>query len=796
MAMVGHVGGRGRSGGWSGHRQGEIFPGLGACVVAGIMVGGLSAVILAGLLGPGDRSLLSQGTLGASLGGILGLFAGLGRAVWRPGPPLPAQEPAPARQEDPARQLWDPWLDSGRDIEWIGPEPEIVPVAVAEEPAVVEWGEDLVAERARVRPRVISPETGEAIPLEDEIGPMLQSGRCGLFAIAGGPGSGKTTALRHLAAILPPWAKDHVRLVDQRDAREGPDAPAGDWETLKAAADEFDASSVDANHHLVILAPRNSSPLNRKAAYRLAPWSKDDLIEYLLAAHWDRCASVMARLRPSDDLDFPSGIPELWTVVLDRMAGDESIGDVRTALRQELAERIGDRPALRERIEAFCLDAIHRDSNWVLNLPVDAAPGGVSAAVDLARLTRHRPTALLLAADRLAAIIETGRAKKLLLADEGTVPGRLLAAVVESVQAKKLRDHRFPRDLVCEAARRIAESTQARRNLQEWIGQDQCRAVHPLAASLLRATVPDWRPSSDCRPRLEGAYLDGVQWSGLNLEGVNLRGAELRDADLSAANLKKAHANRAQFQRANLHGAMLSQWQAEAADLSRADLRWVAADHARFLEANLAGASLLEANLWKADLRGANIKGADFTGANLEDAGLGGLTLRLARFDGARFGGATLSKCDLEEMELTNADFHDAYLYGALLTGSRMARANFVGANLRHAGLAEIDWPGACLRDADLRGANFHLGSSRGGLVGSPIACEGSRTGFYTDDYHDRDIKPPEEIRKANLRSADLRGADIKDVDFYLVDLRDAHYTEDQAAHFRHCRAILDDRIR
>ena len=80
--------------------------------------------------------------------------------------------------------------------------------------------------------------------------------------------------------------------------------------------------------------------------------------------------------------------------------------------------------------------------------------------------------------------------------------------------------------------------------------------------------------------------------------------------------------------------------------------------------------------------------------------------------------------------------------------------------------------------------------------MGSPIACEGSRTGFYTDDYHDQDVKPAEEIRKANLRGADLRGAKIEGVDFYLVDLRDAKYTQDQAEHFRHCRAILEDRVR
>jgi uncharacterized protein YjbI with pentapeptide repeats len=120
-----------------------------------------------------------------------------------------------------------------------------------------------------------------------------------------------------------------------------------------------------------------------------------------------------------------------------------------------------------------------------------------------------------------------------------------------------------------------------------------------------------------------------------------------------------------------------------------------------------------------------------------------------------------------------------------------MQEANFLGANLRGTVMAKIDWAGADLHDADLRGVSFHRGSSRSGLVASLIACEGSRTGLYTDDNEDQDIKPVEEIRKANVRGADLYGASIEDVDFYLVDLRDAKYTRDQAKHLRRCRAIL-----
>src|SRR5262249_49162760 len=124
-----------------------------------------------------------------------------------------------------------------------------------------------------------------------------------------------------------------------------------------------------------------------------------------------------------------------------------------------------------------------------------------------------------------------------------------------------------------------------------------------------------------------------------------------------------------------------------------------------------------------------------------------------------------------------------------------MPRASFLGADLRETGLAEVDWPGACLRDADLRGASFHLGSSRSGLVGSPIACEGSRTGFYTDDYEEQTYKAPEEIRKANLCGADLRGAGLDGVDFYLVDLRGAQYDPGHEEHLRRSGAILEARV-
>jgi uncharacterized protein YjbI with pentapeptide repeats len=92
---------------------------------------------------------------------------------------------------------------------------------------------------------------------------------------------------------------------------------------------------------------------------------------------------------------------------------------------------------------------------------------------------------------------------------------------------------------------------------------------------------------------------------------------------------------------------------------------------------------------------------------------------------------------------------------------------------------------------ADLSRVTFHLGTTRSGMLESPYASEGTRTGFYTDDYDDQSYRAPEEIRQANLRGADLRGCRVHETDFYLVDLREAKYTADQEAHFRKCGGIL-----
>jgi hypothetical protein len=260
--------------------HGEIFPALGAFVGCG-MLGGLAASGVTGVVMEQSAGVLSaHGALSACLGAIMGLFLGLGRAVfWNSGNSSRLQESV-----DPSHRLWDPWLDSGSDVDQDSPSSESASATREDQAAQSHPATVLPGEKARVRPRVISPVTGEALPLDDTIGQLIQDRQYKLVGLVGGPGAGKSMALRHLGAVLPPWALAHLKLVDD------PEGYADVVAFFKAE-----------NCQLVISAGCQMPPAPHQVVYRLASWSQDDLIEYLLSAQWDRCASVMSRLKNSDD---------------------------------------------------------------------------------------------------------------------------------------------------------------------------------------------------------------------------------------------------------------------------------------------------------------------------------------------------------------------------------------------------------------------------------------------------------------------------------------------------------------
>jgi uncharacterized protein YjbI with pentapeptide repeats len=647
----------------------------------------------------------------------------------------------------------------------------------------------IAPQRAPVRPRVFVDGCSDTLLLEDEIADLLAAGKRGLVALIGDLGSGKTTALQHLAAVFP--SDNRLLLLDE----------------LGFATAAIDTLPI----RLTIYTAAVARQERHVAAYRLARWTKDDLIEYLLALHRPRCASVMARIPPAYQT-LLGGAPELCRVVLDRLASDETIPGPRRALHRHLEEGLIDTDLL-ERARSACLNFIFTPAaEWgqTSRLRQLAGPG---FADGLFRVLRHPAAQFMLASERIAADLHGD-------CDCDYLAKQLTRALVQASASLLANDPRAVEHLL----RLLAGPS--------W--------SHAMSASLLHAAGIRWTPPARRAAALTGAYLNGIAWSGVDLSCAALDGADLSGAYLSGATLTGANARGANLSRASMQGAMLLNFFAAEADLSYAILWRVLAHEPMFGKANLEGADFTKSMLRKAHFAeasltnaifcgaclsgavfispaaeermaivsdkagwllgvlaeacaatGPRLDGADFTNADLSEAVLSGLDLCGAAWTGARFARAKMRACNLENVALPAADFTEANLLGAFLTATSMPGASFKGADLRLAHLADVDWEGANLADADLRGSTFHMGSTRSGLVGSPIACEGSRTGFYTDDYDEQTHKAPEEIRKANLCGADLRGANVEGVDFYLVDLRGAHFDEEQEQHFRRCGAIL-----
>jgi uncharacterized protein YjbI with pentapeptide repeats/energy-coupling factor transporter ATP-binding protein EcfA2 len=612
---------------------------------------------------------------------------------------------------------------------------------------------------APVRPHVISPVTGDSVPLEDEVLDYLQRRQSGLIVLLGEADSGKTTALAHLAAVLP--ASERLQLLDDPPQGSPPDVPRGG---------------------LTICGLRQSPPWPVLATLRLQLWGRDEWIEYLLRTHKADCGSVLDRI---GDGGFLEGSPRWWRIVLDALARNPSLPDLRSAVESHLRTILPSQD-LRQQAAGCCLASMvapHqiRMEASLFELYFEGLPREHGPAL------LHRPIRVLLASEAVTRELQSGRQPKVL-------------------------HQRLPREVAQTVGRSIADDSLLLAGLKRLVGRRNAGNTHAMAASLLRFADPHWRPDSLTKGvNLQGAYLDGVVWSGVSLRKATLVGADFMGADLDDADLDQAWILQAGFLLASLRRASLVHAYGEGAvftdaDLTRAVLNGAELNGADFVDATLArarmvGTSLVaadftraklqEANFANADLHIARLDEADLTDAELVGASLINVDLRTAILQRTNLRGARLIGANLEEVDWPAARLTEADLSGAHLTGSRLPHADLRKANLSRALLGEVDWEQADLREADLREANFHMGSTREGLLSSPLASEGTRTGFYTDEYLEQHFKPPEEIRKANLRGCDLRGANIEGVDFYLVDLREALLDAHQLAYLQKCGAIL-----
>ena len=606
-------------------------------------------------------------------------------------------------------------------------------------------GDGIPAHRAAVVPRGHRRGCQASLPIEQLLLPVIRSVSRGIILISGSPGSGKTTALRHLQAVL-----------------------AGSFHVIWCDAHEVEKARKSSATGLVVLAATDLPSIEGGLEFfQLSRWTLDDCLEYLHTRHRARCASVLSRLGGDKSFSAMEGSPRLLTLVMDRMAADESLHGTREILRQHVRQILPTGAAL----DRLVIDG----------------PAHAPLNAEQWRWWRHPVVENICRADWIVARL-----------NGGVVPIQLFG-MDDSVH------------LIGDIAAALNDFPEAKYRLICLIESDRRSTAIPMAASILLANDPNWRPADARGLMLSKARLAGARWSGLDLAGAFLFGTNLSRADLSGADLKVIHANGADFSGADLKGAQLKDARMVGASLVSADLSGVSATRADFSDANLASANLHHADLTRAVFAGAIFTAASAMSANFSGASMPGVELRQANFTGANFTStaftridfsetnlsgvcfakASLLMCNLEWLEMPGADFTGANLHSSLLTGTRIIGGQFTGANLCKTGLAEIHWENADLRNADLTDASFHMGSTRSGLVGSTIAGEGSRTGFYTDDFNDQSFKSPEEIRKACLCGSNLLGAVVEQTDFYLVDLRDAIYSESQARHFSASGAIL-----
>jgi len=605
---------------------------------------------------------------------------------------------------------------------------------------------------ALVTPRSASPVSGESLPIADLINELVFQNEVRLVRLVG---QGTSTALSHLAAEFRDTAG--VRFLD------------GERPT-------------DLNEWLLTVVAY-SGDIKADVEFRIARWSRDDVIEYLMAKDPSKCKSVMSRLLQSDDLWLGNGSPQVLSLVLDIMISSPDVLSVEDAVLHHFdSAELSDE----QRAKIGYLTIQHLFDSEALSY----------------RLAKMVPQVI-------------GRSMTGFLCNQTVRYAIAKQAIVEALKKRKTPKAMrlsWPRPLIKLIADGL-ENDVAVHNFLNELANKPDSGDSANAVSLLVCNDSNWRPTRRTRLNYCHAHVSGANWKNIALEKSSLLSINLANANLQKASLSRSQITSADFSCANLAGAKMKRVQAWRVDLSDATMRAVSAQSAAFRNSNLenviaefsdfSNAIFKQANLRNAnfsnskfsfaDFLEADLANVDFSNSYLNNATLDGLDLRSVGFYGANLTKAAMSKCDMEGMRLSNVVLNKAWLNDAILTGTTFRDVSLVGCRFHNSKLAEIDWEGCDLRNAHFVNSHFQMGSTRCGKVDSPYPSHGTRTGFYTDEYDEQYFKKPEEIRKANLCDCDLRGAKVTKSDFYLVDLRGAKYDEKQREHFLRCGAILQD---
>ncbi|QEF98226.1 Secreted effector protein pipB2 [Stieleria maiorica] len=617
--------------------------------------------------------------------------------------------------------------------------------------------------RSPVAPRVVSPISGDVTPLVDQIEGLLARPKHVRVRVEG---EGHVEALNHLAASMSEMiASGRLRLDDE-------------------------IQPFDLGDETVTVVTSKLIPCD--LVLSLCGWSRDDMIEYLLARHRNQCRSVMGRLE-GENLRYASGSPAVWQWILDEMVADPNAREIESIVVDQVHRRIGNERHARALADMMLMHSAEALEMFPLASVLPASVSRVLSRPDVAfAFTNER-------------LLE-----------------RLRLPQIEELRT--LLSHRWPFRRLKAVAMLIDGSDQIPMHLQK-VFADGRSASAPTCATLLCLCDPAWKPSGT-QMCLRGGRFDSAIWPEIDLSSADLNQATFCDANLARAKFNAALLKSVDFSGSDLRFADFSglpsapdvdeqhYGKGQSSEIRQANTaHQVRLGVLDIVSAVFSGADLSHANLsgrcfQRCDMANANLTGVRACGVIIDETLLDGANLSRGDFSESRFVKvdfrntliddssfccASFSSLKLDEVSATNVSFQQCDLSYASMTESTLTGCNFHEAILVNARLAEINWEDCDLRDADLRGCSFHLGSTRCGMVGSPYPSHGTRTGFYTDDFDEQYFKSPETIRKANLCGSDLRGADISGIDFYLVDLRGAKFDAGQRKQFVATGAILND---
>ena len=405
--------------------------------------------------------------------------------------------------------------------------------------------------KAAVRPRVITERARGTVLLEDLVEEMASAEDVATLYLYGPPGAGATTALQHLAFVFGSnWG---LRFIDFGCSESW-------WDRDASGFILFPAIGPDRHQGMLKCA--------------LAGWGRDEWIEYLLAAHQSQCTAVMNRVQNDPDIGSLDGNPFIVTQVLDELAMDQGVPNVRSALSRIIDRHFCDADRRRAIAASLCLKAYRHEKDCA-----------TTERIDLLGLSTDQ--------DRLLHVDLV----QMLLMTEG---------IWHDLQHESWMDRRlrkWSRQLLREVATKVAETPTIQEKLQSWICSRH-RELHPLAVSLLHTAAIRWKwPRPQMlgfrvrRVNLAGAVLDGADCSTLPLAGCFMDGASLVRARLNGVDLRNVYAGDANFEDADLHQAKLTDFSGMKA---------------RFVATNLSAASGVRTNLIGADLSFANLRDARF----------------------------------------------------------------------------------------------------------------------------------------------------------------------------------------